>query len=1478
MNQKYRLSPSTIASYFKHRCDRQYRWESVEQPDRGRAGIGWQVPRTPRFHSRPGIALLMSAGDAFEVGRLEQLQSDYGPDQVYHMGFEEDAHGRRTVRPLPLPDLADVLRRPSPPRFAAQIFLNLDEFPARAGHFLARFGLNPAFVRVGTARPDLLEVVPTAGGRRLLRVWDFKASQAARHEHFIQVAFYTFLLEEALHAVGLDDAYTVDTEWGVIYARQGPDEFRLAPYRLAIEDFLRFRATPLLQTPATEAHYHVNLGCPMCQYNDSCRAEADAGRDLSRVAYMTSESKRRLVRAGIPNHRELARLSDDDPRWERLRAAGHDLSVNLGRYVEVARALDDGRPRPLHGLSLTIPRHVDVRVVLSAEQDPVTNTCFALGLKTIEWTDDGEGARGQVPGAREERSAPGTWPLEPGPSSGDGQGAREERSAPGTWNLEPGPSPSASRPRGTEHVFLLDDPLTNPDAEAQMLLAFLRQLNGLLLRVDAENAALAAQLEEAETPEVAVARRALDDVTAQLAELRAAYPRLYANKPDHQPLIERRQQLQAGEKSAKAALKEAQSQVWRENRRRQKRLHFYVFDAFDLTVLKKLVERHLFGAEPALLAELYTLVRLFPPESVLPDADSFRTIPGTVLVSALRQLVALPAPYVYDLRSVTELIPSGPDGRRPYAFRPPTGFVWRGTNQVAFERIHDVWRGQSFLPNPRDPATAVAPDEVRRRIEQAVRQKLRATEAVVNWLGRDYGDSLLLRKEPFRLYGAFDPLGFQTLEALRVFAMLETSQAELAVKHLHTLPVADRVARFECIGGLRYIDGADTTDGGLWFTFDRAARDVKFERGEFDLVLTPQDAPERLVSEIDGQLFNSSRWRHQNYKVTLVDYDLAADPPRVCLRPASSRFRASVDLAAVHSLDKVFVDYNTSKVLYVLDRLRQNPELARHVHELLDSAATSGWRPLIGDAAAVEGALAAYADRGGAARFLTAAQSRAFRGAPAAPLSLIWGPPGTGKTYMLGHLLLGYVLAARQSGQPVRILVTAFTHYAINNVLNKVSDLLRGYGLSDGGTAVVKVMGNQPHAADDRLPADVARVGQQELNALLNGDTRCLIAGSTVWGVYNAMQAAGDTVQPWFDVTLIDEASQMKLPEALIAFSAAKPDGAVILAGDDRQLPPIIHGDYPDEHAHMLTSVFAYMRQRIEERALAEPGFDARTIFQLEENFRMNKPLTDYPARMLYEDRFFSQQEGIRITTDPPLPADSDDPIDFMLHPDRPVVLVRYAAPVSFTARNSLEADIVARIAARLAGILVQPGRKDEGGGMKDAGSSFIPPPSSFYFAEDGFAVLSPHRAQNAAIRAALAARGFGTADRPLPLVDTVDKLQGQERDVVVVSYGVADEEYAEAEAAFLLSSHRFNVATTRPRRKLIVLCSDAVLDVVPQDRDVLLEAMMLKEFRGFCDGGPRTFVWETEEFGAVTLAVQWKAFERMESTIKQIEEYRSAD
>lgn len=1398
MDQKFRLSPSTVASYFKHRCDRQFRWNSVEQSDRGRSGIGWNVPQTPRFHSRPGIAMLMAAGDEFEVSRLEQLESEYGRDQVAHKGFEMKG-SRQTVREFPMHELAEVLRRPSPPRFAAQLLIDLETTPNHAARFLEQFGLDPARVRVGSARPDLIEVITTDNGR-LIRVWDFKASQSARHEHFIQVAFYTFLLEYALVAQGIGSQYKVDTDTGVIFSREGQDEFELAPYRMAVEDFLRNRMIALLQVDARDAHYHVNEGCPMCQYLDNCRSEADAGLDLSRVAYMTSESKRRLVRHDIRTHRDLARLSEADPVWPRLQAAGHDLSLNLARYAAVSRALEDGRPRPLDSRSLMIPAWEDVRVILSAEQDPVTNTCFALGIKTFEGFDGG------------------------------------------------------SRPAGIEQVFLLENPLTTPDAEARLLLDFLRVLNGLLTRVDAENAATTAELEN-DMPEVAEKRRAAEAATVVLADFKSAHPGLRKNRAGDPPFIEERERLADVEKVAKAALKQAENEAWYQNRRRQKRLHFYVYDGFDLTIIKRMVARHLFSPDPELLAELFTLVRLFPPESILPDADSFRSIPGTVVIQALRRLVALPAPYVYDLRAVTEAIPIGPNDRSPYRFRPPTGFIFRGTNQVAFERMHDVWKDQPYLINPRDTSTAIPPDEVRRRVERAVRDKLRATDAVVQWLKRDYRDSLLLKKEPFRLYQDFDPLGYHspdnkrffTLDALRVFTMLETSLSEMAVKHLHTLPIQDRVARFECISGLRYVEGADEPDGSLWFTFDREARDVKFERGTFDLVVTPQDAPDRLVSEIDGPLFSPSLWRHNDYKVVLTEYDLTAEPPRVCLKPAGGKFREKVDLTAVHTLDKVFIDYNTKKVLDVLNQLRNTPEMALHVHELLDTAATSGWRPFISDVDPVEDALRQVAGRGNSDNFLTKAQRTAFRGVPAAPLSLIWGPPGTGKTYMLGHLLLAYILAARRENRRVRILVTAFTHNAINNVLNKVCDLLGKYGLGGAETVIAKVHGSMGPGDEGRLPVEIRRVPHKELSGLLAGETSCVIVGSTVWGIYNGMKETGNVVSPWFDVVLIDEASQMKLPDALIAFSSSKPDSSVILAGDDRQLPPIIHGEYPDEHEHMLSSVFAYMRRRIEDRVAGEPDIQARTIFQLEENFRMNEPLTAYPRETLYRGRFISQQTDIRIVTQPELPTDTDDLVAFMLHPDRPVILCRYPSPVSFTARNPLEADLVARLTARLAGIMVRPGTDV----LVDAG----------YFAAQGLAVLSPHRAQNSTIRGMLETYGFGKDGRPMPLVDTVDKLQGQERDVVIVSYGVADEEYAEAEAEFLLSSNRFNVATTRPRRKLIVICSDAVLDVVPQDRNVLLEAMMIKEFRGFCDGGTRSFVWPTADYGPVELTVQWKSF-----------------
>ena len=114
-------------------------------------------------------------------------------------------------------------------------------------------------------------------------------------------------------------------------------------------------------------------------------------------------------------------------------------------------------------------------------------------------------------------------------------------------------------------------------------------------------------------------------------------------------------------------------------------------------------------------------------------------------------------------------------------------------------------------------------------------------------------------------------------------------------------------------------------------------------------------------------------------------------------------------------------------------------------------------------------------------------------------------------------------------------------------------------------------------------------------------------------------------------------------------------------------------------------------------------------------------------------------------------------------------------------------------------------------------------------FREHALAILSPHRAQNSAILHELAQLGWAYGE--LPVVDTVERMQGNEREMIVVSYAVADREYAEREAEFLLDPHRFNVSITRAKTRLVVLMSDDVLRALPRDERVMTESMAVKGY-----------------------------------------------
>jgi hypothetical protein len=109
---------------------------------------------------------------------------------------------------------------------------------------------------------------------------------------------------------------------------------------------------------------------------------------------------------------------------------------------------------------------------------------------------------------------------------------------------------------------------------------------------------------------------------------------------------------------------------------------------------------------------------------------------------------------------------------------------------------------------------------------------------------------------------------------------------------------------------------------------------------------------------------------------------------------------------------------------------------------------------------------------------------------------------------------------------------------------------------------------------------------------------------------------------------------------------------------------------------------------------------------------------------------------------------------------------------------------------------------------LLDRHEQVYPDDPSFW--EHGVFVVSPHHAQIAAIRRELARHRTWDGE---PFVGTVDKMQGQECDSVVVSYGVADPEFALGEKEFIYSLNRLNVAITRARAKSIVLLSQTLIE-----------------------------------------------------------------
>ncbi len=426
---------------------------------------------------------------------------------------------------------------------------------------------------------------------------------------------------------------------------------------------------------------------------------------------------------------------------------------------------------------------------------------------------------------------------------------------------------------------------------------------------------------------------------------------------------------------------------------------------------------------------------------------------------------------------------------------------------------------------------------------------------------------------------------------------------------------------------------------------------------------------------------------------------------------------------------------------------------------------------------------------------------------------VLQGPPGTGKSHTLGFAVLSRMLAQASPARPFRVAVLAKTHAAVSVALESVAKRTRQLLELDGGQQqsqtplslltrlkLVKVCND----AGDAVPDGCGRVlpdGGEGLTALAQWEMLLteplLVVGGTPGGLYRLVKqgASKGRAVDWsgehFDLVVVDEASQMGLAEALTAAAFLRADGQFIAVGDHRQMPPILAHAWDAEErrdlkrAHVFLSVFEYLQ---------ELGFPR---VALDRSFRIPEEVADFLRRHVYAADRIDFRSANRTRLDACEGLD-EEWLRAALAPEHALVVVEHDEEGSQQS-NEFEAALVSALA-----------RAASEGLKLDA--------------RTGLGVVVPHRAQ----KALLAARLPHLAES----IDTVERFQGGERELIIVSATVSDREFADSESDFLLEPRRLTVAVSRPKRKLIVVASRALFDLIPQDLDAYERGSLWKRLR----------------------------------------------
>lgn len=350
-----------------------------------------------------------------------------------------------------------------------------------------------------------------------------------------------------------------------------------------------------------------------------------------------------------------------------------------------------------------------------------------------------------------------------------------------------------------------------------------------------------------------------------------------------------------------------------------------------------------------------------------------------------------------------------------------------------------------------------------------------------------------------------------------------------------------------------------------------------------------------------------------------------------------------------------------------------------------------------------------------------------------------------------------------------KVIVIGPNHMAINNTLNQVAKNCPSY------TPLVYKVGQSYNAPDFKTTFDGEEVKIDNILRLnsvaANQAEHTWVIGLTPHSLYTSRARSLEC-----DTLIIDEAGQMTIPLALMGMIRAK---KIIFAGDYKQLPPIVSSD----------EVRDEMKQSVFQSLISDTN-----CTMLDVSFRMCEPICSFVSELFYDGQLKPMKQGCgnAIINNNPLYS-FDTPI--IIH--------------NVNDNGEQTSDKEAVFIADIIGNYIKMG-----------------------LSASEIAVLSPFRAQAANVRRHIRKNeNISEENRNLLAIDTIDKMQGQEREVIIFSLAAGNIDYMTEMADFLYNPNKLNVAFSRAKSKLIIIGNIDNLNHIDSDMFPHIKNMLNSQY-----------------------------------------------